>query len=285
MRLLIKPLSDEVKAMYHDDVTDGANLNREIRGDAGFDLYFPEDLVIEPNETKFIDFHKGRLTDVGINMHLAHIRSLTNWLYDEKNMLPKRIKVRMIKVDAKPPSYLTQDNIIAIQQLTEISEHCKDAFQFYYETGLRLREPYSGTLKNGNWLIIPKTKNRNGKRIQLAPHHIPVWNAMMERFNRSKAQYRTKTRYYSDEFKKAVRLIGRGELHFHNLRDTFAIIRYIQTRDIYQVSKELHHSSVSVTEKYANFYSMEELESDFPSLVVPNSNFQSSKRRLHTQHN
>ena len=99
-------------------------------------------------------------------------------------------------------------------------------------------------------------------------------NAMMERFNGSKAQYRTKTRYYSDEFKKAVRLIGRGELHFHNLRDTFAIIRYIQTRDIYQVSRELHHSSVSVTEKYANFYSMEELESDFPSLVVSNPNFQ-----------
>ena len=51
-------------------------------------------------------------------------------------------------------------------------------------------------------------------------------------------------------------------------------LRYIPTRDIYQVRNELHHSSVSVTEKYANFYSMEELESDFPSLVVPNSNFQ-----------
>jgi len=95
---------------------------------------------------------------------------------------------------------------------------------------------------------------------------------MMERFNNSKAEYRTKTRYYSDKFKKAVRLIGRGELHFHNLRDTFAIIRYIQTRDIYQVSKELHHSSVSVTEKYANFYSIAELENDFPALVVNNSN-------------
>ena len=150
-------------------------------------------------------------------MHLAHIRSLTNWLYDEKNMLPKRIKVRMIKLDAKEPHYLTQDNIAKIQALTEIDKHCKDVFQFYWETGLRLREPFNGTIKNGNWLIIEKTKNRKGKRIQLATHHIPVWNAMMERFNGSKAQYRTKTRYYSDEFKKAVRLIGRGELHFHNL--------------------------------------------------------------------
>ena len=62
-------------------------------------------------------------------------------------------------------------------------------------------------------------------------------------------------------------------LIFHNLRDTFAIIRYIQTRDIYQVSNELHHSSVTTTEKYAIFYSMEELESDFPALVDQDSNF------------
>ena len=235
---------------------------------------FPAESLDSSSIAKFIDFHKGALTDSGINMHLAHIRSLTNWLYDEKNMLPKRIKFKMIKVDAKPPSYLTEQNIIAIMQLTEISEHCKDAFQFYYETGLRLREPYHGTIKNGNWLIIPKTKNRKGKRIQLAPHLIPVWNAMMDRFNNSKAIYKSKSGYYSRQFKKAVRLIGRGELHFHNLRDTFAIIRYIQTRDIYQVSNELHHSSVTTTEKYAIFYSMEELESDFPSLVVNMPNFQ-----------
>ena len=56
MRLLIKPLNDAVKAMYHDDATEEANLNREIRGDAGLDLYCPEDITIEPGKTKFIDF-------------------------------------------------------------------------------------------------------------------------------------------------------------------------------------------------------------------------------------
>ena len=235
---------------------------------------FPAESLNSSSIAKFIDFHKGKLTDSGVNMHLTHIRSLTNWLYDEKNILPKRIKFKMIKVDAKEPSYLTQANIELILSLTEIDEHCKSAFQFYYETGLRLREPYHGTIKDGNWLIIPKTKNRKGKRIHLQPHQVPVWNAMMDRFNNSKAKYNSKSGYYSRQFKKAVRLIGRGELIFHNLRDTFAIIRYIQTRDIYQVSNELHHSSVTTTEKYAIFYSMEELESDFPSLVVNMPNFQ-----------
>ena len=55
MRLLIKPLTDDVKAMYHDDATEEANLNREIRGDAGLDLYCPDEYTIEPGETRYID--------------------------------------------------------------------------------------------------------------------------------------------------------------------------------------------------------------------------------------
>ncbi len=50
------------------------------------------------------------------------------------------------------------------------------------------------------------------------------------------------------------------------LPDTFAVMRYLETRDIYQVSKELGHTSVKVTEKYARFR-LRRLEQDFPSLA------------------
>ena len=60
-------------------------------------------------------------------------------------------------------------------------------------------------------------------------------------------------------------MIRREELHFHNLRDTFTVMKYLETRDIYLVSKELGHSSVKVTEKYANFTNFELLKQDFPS--------------------
>ena len=50
------------------------------------------------------------------------------------------------------------------------------------------------------------------------------------------------------------------------MRDTFAVMRYLETRDIYQVSKELGHSSVKVTEKYAKFQ-LRRLEQDFPILA------------------
>ena len=74
------------------------------------------------------------------------------------------------------------------------------------------------------------------------------------------------TDWYSIKFKWVVRKIGGDDLHFHNLRDTFAVMRYLETRDIYQVSKELGHSSVKLTEKYAKFQ-LRRLEHDFPILA------------------
>ena len=56
MKLLMRPLNDEIKSMYHDDALDTSNVNRETRGDAGLDLYCPGDLTIPPHETGKIDF-------------------------------------------------------------------------------------------------------------------------------------------------------------------------------------------------------------------------------------
>ena len=56
MKLLLRPLNDEIKSMYHDDALDTSNQNRASRGDAGLDLYCPGDLTILPHETGKIDF-------------------------------------------------------------------------------------------------------------------------------------------------------------------------------------------------------------------------------------
>ena len=55
MKLFLKPLSDDIKSMYHDDALEISNNNRIDRGDAGLDLYCPEDIVIEPKQMKQID--------------------------------------------------------------------------------------------------------------------------------------------------------------------------------------------------------------------------------------
>ena len=61
--------------------------------------------------------------------------------------------------------------------------------------------------------------------------------------------------------------------HLHCLRHTFAVRRYLQTRDIYQVKQELGHSSVVTTEIYTKF-SLRRLKDDFPSLVKSTKNSQ-----------
>ena len=72
----------------------------------------------------------------------------------------------------------------------------------------------------------------------------------------------------SKTFLKAMREIDGQDTkyHLHCLRHTFAVRRYLQTRDIYLVKQELGHSSVVTTEIYAKF-SLRRLEADFPSLV------------------
>jgi len=78
--------------------------------------------------------------------------------------------------------------------------------------------------------------------------------------------------HLSKVFLKAVREIDgdKTKFHFHCLRHTFAVRRYLQTRDIYQVKQEMGHSSVTTTEIYAKF-SLRRLEMDFPSLTESNN--------------
>jgi dUTP pyrophosphatase len=56
MKLLLKPLNEEIKSMYHDSATAEENARREVRGDAGLDLYCPGNLEVLPGQTKCIDF-------------------------------------------------------------------------------------------------------------------------------------------------------------------------------------------------------------------------------------
>ena len=77
----------------------------------------------------------------------------------------------------------------------------------------------------------------------------------------------------SKTFLKAMREVNGQDTkyHLHCLRHTFAVRRYLQTRDIYLVKQELGHQSVVTTEIYAKF-SLRRLENDFPSLVSSTKN-------------
>ncbi|MBT4734756.1 MAG: tyrosine-type recombinase/integrase [Candidatus Marinimicrobia bacterium] len=210
---------------------------------------------------------KGEVSDQTINLNLTRVRAFLNWCVDIKESLEKTPKIVFIKVPEKAPSYLTESDMAKIQSKVNLSQYWKDVFRMYWETGMRLREAFKGTI-DGNWLVVDGKDSKSGRirEIALQPHHIHIILKMQSKLSENTSLYKGATDWYSIKFKRLMIEIEREHLHFHNLRDTFALMRYLETRDIYQVSKELGHSSVKVTEKYAKFQ-VRRLAEDFPKLA------------------
>lgn len=229
---------------------------------------FPIENISSADIERIKTQYKGILKDNGINIVLTRIRAFLNWCHDIKGVIDTTPIVKMIRVPYKLPSYLSESDQAEILRLEWLAEHYKQVFRFYWETGCRLREPFNGKI-SGSWLVIDSDKSKTGipREIYLKPHQIEIVEELHERHQNTKSTDRGFTNSYSRYFKKACIEIGREDLHFHNLRDTFAVMRYLETRDIYQVSKELGHTSVKVTEKYARFR-LRRLEQDFPSLSL-----------------
>lgn len=228
---------------------------------------FPIEKITASDIEKIKMFYKGRISDNGINIILSRMRALLNWCRDIKEVISVCPKIKLIKTVDNIPTYFTESDLNAIITTDVIDAYYKNVFRMYWETGMRLREAFTGEIQ-GDWLVVKPEDSKTGlyREIALQEHHVPVLIEMKSRLSNSKATYRTATGHYSKVFKKMVKKIGRGDLHFHNLRDTFAIMRYLETRDIYQVSKELGHTSVKVTEKYTKFR-ISKLVDDFPSLA------------------
>ena len=83
--------------------------------------------------------------------------------------------------------------------------------------------------------------------ISLKKHNIPVIQKMRNNLSESETSFKSATDHYNRVFKKALRDIKKADLSFHNLRDTFAIRCYLDTRDIYKVYKALGNSTVKMT--------------------------------------
>ena len=213
----------------------------------------------------FKHYFSNKLSKNGININLTRIRAFLNWCVEIKDILGKCPKITFIKCPQKHPSYLNEGDLNKIKNLKGLSIHYKTVFQMYWQTGIRLREAFNGRVE-GNWLVIDSLYSKNGiqRDIYLENHHAPVILELQARYFDSNSNIKAFPDRYSKMFKKVMRKIGREKLHFHNLRDTFAVMRYLETRDIYQVSKELGHSSLKVTEKYAKL-NIRKIEDDFPT--------------------
>jgi len=208
------------------------------------------------------------------NIYLAKLKTFFRFCY-KKRYLKRELDIVMVKADVKPPMYLSDDKLQMLFSADFIDIHFRKAFAFYVATGCRLKEAFEGTI-SGNWLVVTPdvAKAHKTREIELSSEALAVLLEMRQRYDNriGKSMHGSWSNShkgiidsYSKEFKKAAKELGFGEHKFHNLRDTFAVRRWIETGDIYAVSKEIGHSSVNMTQKYANF-NLRKLAVDFPSL-------------------
>ena len=208
------------------------------------------------------------------NIYLAKLKTFFRFCY-KKRYLKRELDIVMVKADVKPPMYLSDDKLKMLFSADFIDIHFRKAFAFYVATGCRLKEAFEGTI-SGNWLVITPdvAKAHKTREIELSQEALAVLLEMRQRYDLriGKSMHGSWSNThdgiidtYSKKFKKAAKELGFGEHKFHNLRDTFAVRRWIETGDIHLVSKEIGHSSVTMTQKYADF-NIRRLGLDFPSL-------------------
>jgi|TARA_B100000315_G_scaffold24166_1_gene21007 integrase/recombinase XerD len=217
---------------------------------------------------------RTRHAPITTNIYLAKIKTFFRYCY-KKKYIKRELDIEKVKANAKPPMYLSETKLGKLFSTDMVDEHFRKAFLFYAMTGCRLAEPFEGVL-SGDWLIITPdvAKSHTTREIQLNHATKSILLEMLKRYDEriGKAMHGTyKNSHkgiidtYSKEFKKCAKALGFGEHKFHNLRDTYAVRRWIETGDIYLVSKEIGHKSVVVTQKYADF-NLRRLKVDFPSL-------------------
>ena len=223
--------------------------------------------------TSMIDIYRNyciqkKMKPDGININLRAIKTLLRWCY-RRELINKTPFVDMVSKPKELPLYIPDRIYDKLMQLEWLNDQHKTAFCFYRDTGCRRSEPFLGEL-HGNWLLIAgdEAKQRMDKELSLSHINLERLIEMRAFLEDYKGKLESWKGNLTKTFKKAIRQIDGKETkyHLHCLRHTFAVRRYLQTRDIYRVKQELGHASVVTTEKYAKF-SLRRLEMDFPSLV------------------
>ena len=234
----------------------------------------PIELVTDSHINEWKEWSRRHHKPNTTNIYLAKMKTFFKYCY-KKRYIKRELDIEMVRADKKPPMYLSETKLGQLFRTDMVDEHFRKAFLFYTMTGCRLAEPFEGTL-SGDWLVITPdvSKTHKTREIQLNPVTKSILIEMRERYDRElnssgngswSKSHTGITKTYSKEFKKAVNQLGFGEHKFHNLRDTYATRRWIETGDIHLVSKEIGHTSVVMTQKYADF-NLRRLAVDFPSL-------------------
>ena len=220
------------------------------------------ELLGKQDYTDFLKKMKERYPNRNtLNIRLRSIRAFLNWAVENDKIDRVPFKIKKLPTKKKKPRYFSDQEMERI--LIEASKKEKELYAriyFHWKTGLRRGEIHNCYLENG----FIKTYNpikHGGER------SVPVDKKTAKYYQIAKKGSHTDDTI-SGKFKDILvkqdlyKTRHGDKRNFHCLRNTFAVRKYYETRDIYRVKVLLGHASVKTTEKYAEF-DIAELEQDF----------------------
>lgn len=229
-----------------------------------------------------------------INKYLRDIRTILNWMIENKFISP--LKVKLIKVDDKLKEPFSSEEIKILlrkpnrEEITFVSMRTWAIIAFVVATGARVRnvaELYIKDLDFENYLIsFNNTKSRKQYIVPMAKELKTILNEWLE-IRKGISSDPVFCSVYGESMQ--AESIGRSVARYcknrgvsktsiHLLRHSYALHMLTGGVDVAQVSRLLGHSSIVTTMRYLNLSGSNLATNKFDD-VNPLNNLSGSKRR------
>lgn len=217
-----------------------------------------ESCKLDKITVKHIDQIKAdhaKLSPASVNNYIRHAKAVLkkaeDWGWVRVNPLGK---VKEVRLEKKPPAFLDR------KQASEFIVSIKDVdlrrlVVAYLTTGRRRSELLNLEWKDidfeGGRYFVRKSKNHLTKWYPINAMFKAVLSSLPDRTGRVFKRY-SHPDTLSHYIKVALVGAGFGHLHLHNLRHSFASIKVMEGKSLFEVGQLLGHTSITATQIYSH---------------------------------
>jgi integrase len=189
------------------------------------------------------ELKKINLKPATINRRLALLRRICNLAYKEWGWIDKPVHISLLRENNERHIYLDEKTVDELVKACQ-TQGGKDAVLFAAYTGLRRGEIFSaGKVVIGDESVIVVSETKTGK-----PRVVPVH----EKIAHIELPLKTTDALLRKDFVQAREKIGMPELHFHDLRHTFASWLAIKNVDRRIIGELLGQTQAQTTMRYSH---------------------------------